>query len=199
MPYIKRPSRVLTLSVSVLAAVLVGTAAPALAAAACTPKGRTHPYASFGDYAAYELLQGGTFESGTPGWSTENTEIVTDQVSAPAETHALKIHSYGGATSAPFCVSSEYPTFRFMLRAHNGYGSLDVGLVWSDDSGVRHETAVAGLEAGYSWSASPVLALASNLPLKDVSSSINAVHLVFKNTGEHSVEIADVYIDPYSR
>jgi hypothetical protein len=116
----------------------------------------------------------------------------------PLDRHSLKIRGGGAATSAAFCVSSEYPSFRFMVRAKGGYGTLSVGLSWIDDSGVRHETHVADIQVGYSWSPSPVLALASNLPI-DASTSINAVHIEFSNHGYYSVEIADVYIDPYSR
>jgi hypothetical protein len=197
MPYIIRPIRIRTMAAGVVAAALLSGAAPALAAA-CPSQPLSHPFAPIGDNASYSLVQGGSFESGAPGWTTGSATIVADEVATTGGKHALRIPGESSATSASFCVSRQEPTFRFMLRSHSGEGRLNVDLIWTD-SGAKRESPVATVKAGYSWAASPALELASNLPLSETNSSIDPVRVVFETDGEHSVEIAGVYIDPYSR
>ena len=76
---------------------------------------------------------------------------------------------------------------------------MNVGLAWTDESG-SHYVSVGYLEGGSSWTLSPVLELAGNLPLPGAESTITPVHLVFEgsNWGQKWA-ISDVYIDPYSR
>jgi hypothetical protein len=76
---------------------------------------------------------------------------------------------------------------------------MNVGVTWTDESGSSHETVVAVLPASSSWTASPVLPLASVLPLEHAS-VMEGVRLVFAATHPGlSIAIADVYIDPYRR
>jgi hypothetical protein len=198
MPYIIRPVRIRTMAAGVVAAALLSAAAPALAAA-CPSQPVSHPFAPIGDNASYSLVQGGSFESGAPGWTTNNAEIVADNVAVIGGKHALRIPGESSAISATFCVSRQEPTFRFMVRSRSGEGRLNVDLIWTDSAGAKHETAVGTVKAPYSWAASPALELASNLPLSYANSSIDPVRVVFETDGDHSVEIAGVYIDPYSR
>ncbi len=75
----------------------------------------------------------------------------------------------------------------------------DVILRWSEASGATHETTVGALQTGTSWQASPVLQLATTLPLWQSGSTLNA-RLVFKPEQYGGAwAIDDVYIDPHSR
>ena len=198
MPYTKRPKRARALCASVLAAGLLSTALPALASA-CPSSPTSHPFAAIGDGASYTLVHGGTFEGGAPEWTIANSEIVAEEVAVTHTRAALALGSWARAVSAPFCASSEDPTFRFMDRLRRGSGRLYVGLLWRDASGAEHEATVGSLAPAGSWSASPVMALAANLPLS-AGSSLEPVRLTFE-THERglSVAISDVFIDPYSR
>ena len=97
----------------------------------------------------------------------------------PERRHALAIQPGGVAVSPAFCVSSEYPTFRFLVHQISGGGALNVSLRWTDAWGSSHNTLVSSLQAGTSWSLSPVLKLASVLPLWMPGSTLN-VKLVFE-------------------
>jgi hypothetical protein len=191
------------------AAVLIGATPAAAGAATCPRTVITHAFASFGDNASYSLVEGGLFESGAPGWSLRNARIVnggpTQESSrydgvgsdsgSDSRTHSLAIDSDGHAVSAPFCVDSEHPSFRFLTKQLWGgeSASLEVSLRWSDSRGT-HETSDATIEPGGSWTLSPVMELASKLP----AGVTPGVRLVFQPS-EGSYAIDDVYIDPYSR
>jgi hypothetical protein len=176
-------------------------AAPAMASATCPTTVATQAFASYGDTAAYTLLEGGLFESGAPGWSLRNAYVVPE---GPGQTyvegyqysltHSLAISSNGEAVSPGFCVNSEYPSFRFLSHVRYGWrGAMDVSLRWTDSRGT-HETVDATLEGGSNWTLSPVLQLASKLP----AGTTPNVRLVFQPK-YGSWGIANVYIDPYRR
>ena len=115
-------------------------------------------------------------------------------------THSLAIQPTGAAVSPAFCVSIANPSFRFFARQTSGsWAVLNVILRWTDSSGTTHDTTVAALQTGTSWSVSPVLKLATTLPLWESKSTLSA-RLVFKPEpygGGWAID--DVYIDPYSR
>jgi hypothetical protein len=198
MPYIIRP-RIRTLAVGLFAGALLTGAAPAVAAAACPAVPASQVFGPLGDSAFYALVPGGTFESGAPGWSLSQGEVISENVTLTHRQRALVIKPHGRVVSPPFCVTNEDPTFRFLYRTVRGGGKMNVGVSWTDGSGSSHETVVATLPSNPSWTASPVLPLASVLPLANVS-TLEGVRLVFTATHPGlSFAIADVYIDPYRR
>jgi hypothetical protein len=222
MPYIIRPRRAQKIAAALFAAVLLIGVVPAMANAACPPGPTSHPFAPFGDNASYTLIPGGSFTSGAPGWSLTNALVLgasseselrgasdnhgrgnEDNEGAGSEaneggSHALVIYPYGVAVSPAFCVSSEYPSFRFFARKLEGFGSLNVSLRWTDSLGFSHEIPGASVQGGRSWAPSPVLELASKLPVSKPGSTLS-VRLVFTPSLGSAWAIRDVYIDPYSR
>jgi hypothetical protein len=210
VPYIIRPRHVHRSAAGLFAALLLTVATPAMASAACPKTVTTQAFAAFGDNASYTLLEGGLFESGAPGWSLSNAEVSGDnpeeqnhsydrfgdgsRYSRGGRTHSLVIDRNGEAVSPPFCVSAEFPSFRFLARQYHGYGGLDVSLRWTDSRGRSHETADATIQGSESWAITPVLELASKLP----AGTTPNVRLVFQ-PNDSDWAIADVYIDPYRR
>lgn len=200
MPYIIRPRRIHTFAVGLLSAVLLVVAAPARASAACPTSASSQVFASLGDTAAYSLLQGGSFEAGAPGWSLAGSTVIVDNVAPFEGKRVLAIKPKGQVVSPTFCVSSEYPTFRFRYRLLAGGGKMNVGVRWTDEAGETHEVLDAEIATEPSWTASPVMQLATVLPLPQPGSTLNTVQLVFTDTHPGlSYAIADVYLDPYRR
>lgn len=199
MPYIIRPKGPRRFVTALFGTMLLIGAAPAAASAACPSNPASALLAQFGDNAAYSLLSGSSFEAGAPGWTLTNAEVL-DGEGANGDASSLAIAANGVAVSPQFCVSSEYPSFRFFARQVSGsqFAPLDVSLRWRDLFGNRHETAVASLRAGSEWTLSPVLRLAGALPLWMLGSTLK-VQVVFQSSGGSSWAIDDVYIDPYSR
>jgi hypothetical protein len=179
---------------------------PAAASAACPSSPASNVYAKFNDNASYVLVQGGNFESAAAGWSLTKAAVVEETGSPSGDRHALAIQPGGVAVSPAFCVSSEYPTFRFLVHQISGGGALNVSLRWTDAFGWSHDTLVSSLQGGTSWSLSPVLRLASELPLWMPGSTLT-VRLVFEPVAGSIFELGHsgawavdgVYVDPHSR
>jgi len=199
MPYIIRPREARRIAAALLGSVLLVGAAPAVASAACPSSPTTQALAQFGDSAAYSLLSGSSFESGAPGWSLSDAELVGGS-GANGGSHSLVIQPNGLAVSPTLCVSGEYPSFRLFARKVGGgsFGTaLNVSLRWWAGM-FPHETRVGSLAPGSSWTLSPALELAGALPLQNQWSTLN-VNLVFQPSSGGAYAIDDVYIDPYSR
>jgi hypothetical protein len=221
MPYIIRPKGPRRFVATLIGAILLVCAVPAAADAACPSNPVSALLAPFGDNASYALLSGSSFESGSPGWSLNNADVVggegaseegtggegaggegTGGEGANGDSYSLAIAPGGSAVSPQFCVSSEYPSFRFFARETGGGGgwgsSLNVSLRWAIGFWHEIETPVASLQPNGSWTLSPALRLAGALPLWMPGSTLK-VRLAFKPSGGASWAIDDVYIDPYSR
>ncbi len=183
---------------------LLIAAVPAAASAACPSSPSSNVFAEFNDNASYVLVQGGNFESGAAGWSLTNAAVV-EESSSPSG-HSLVIQPQGVAVSPAFCVSSEYPTFRFLTHKISGGGALNVSLHWTDPFGWSHSILVSSLQPGTAWSISPILKLATILPLWMPGSTLS-VKLVFESAQGSMFEaqrggtwaIDGVYVDPHSR
>jgi hypothetical protein len=182
--------------------VLMGAVPVAADAAACSSGQVSHPFKQFGDSAGYSLLPGGSFEAGAPGWALSGAAVVSgnESYNVAGGSHSLAINATGVAVSPAFCVSVANPSFRFFARRTSGsWGVLNVILRWSESSGATHETTVAAIQSGTSWTVSPTLKLATTLPLWQEGSTLSA-RLVFKPEPYGGAwAIDDVYIDPYSR
>jgi hypothetical protein len=176
--------------------------APAPASGTCPSGATSTPFSQFGDKASYSLLAGGSFESGSPGWTLSNAKVVSgnESYSVAGGSHSLAVEANGSAVSPAVCVSLENPSFRFFARQTSGsWAVLNVSLLWIDSSGNTHKTTVGSLQTGTSWSASPVMQLATTLPLTQASEAVS-VKLVFSPEASGGAwAIDDVYIDPYRR
>jgi hypothetical protein len=200
MPYIIHPRQLRNIVAALFSSVVVVVTVPAVASAACPTSPAAALLEKLGDTAAYSLLTGSSFESQSPGWSLTGAEVVS-VTGAEGGPRSLVIRPGGEVVSPVFCVSSEYPSFRFFARQVSGGGwssALNVSLRWTDMYGWGHDTNVASLQPGSSWTISPVLKLAGALPLWMSRSTLN-VRLVFQAQGDATWGIDKVFIDPYRR
>jgi hypothetical protein len=209
VPYIIRPRQVQRMVAGAFAAVMLIVLAPAAAHAAGCPKSATsQPFAAVGDNASYILAAGSAFNQGAPGWSLAGAEVAEEsaagaqagQSTDPSHSHYLNVRAHGQAVSPSFCVSSEYPSYRLYYEKQKGGASatLNIALRYTDSSG-EHEVPGAALEGErHTWTLSPILDLARNLPVSAPGSSVSA-RFVFTGSGKSSWAISEIYVDPYSR
>lgn len=202
MPYIIRPPRPRLLVAALSAAITCFAALPAIASAACPQSKSSQIFSNFGDTAGYTLAPGGSFESGTSGWTLSHSSIVggNESYSVAGGSHSLAIEPTGSAVSPTMCVSNENPSFRLFAKRTSGtWGVLNVIVRWTDQGGTTHETTSGSLQSGTSWTLSPKMALGSMLPLWQSGQSLS-VQLVFKPEQYGGAwAIDDVYIDPYRK
>lgn len=175
-------------------------AAPAAAGCPVTPL--STPFAQFGDKASYTPISGGSFEQGSSGWSLTNAAIVAGNESygVAGGSHSLAIQPNGQAVSPAFCVSIAHPTLRFFARQTSGsWAVLNVILRWTDSAGASHDTTVGSLQSGTAWQASPVLALATTLPLWQAGETASVRLVLQPERYGGAWAIDDAYIDPRMR
>src|SRR4051812_1105673 len=104
----------------------------------------------------YVLAPGGNVEGSLAGWSlTGGAAAVAG--SAPAVTGArlgaksLLIPNGGSITSAPMCVGTHSPYFRFHARNTAGFGTLKVEVLYLDGPRYPGEREVGYVTAGSTW------------------------------------------------
>jgi len=145
----KTRARGARVSAAAALAALLASACPAIASAGCPQATLSQPFTQFGDSSWYQLAPAGSFEAGAPGWVAQSglLGLVQDGASVGAGnesynlvpgSHSLVIKAGSMAVSPFFCVSSEYPTFRFLARQPGGASAspLNVSLRWVNVLGV---------------------------------------------------------------
>jgi hypothetical protein len=204
MPYVLRPKG-LRAAIGALLGAAALMVVPAAANAACASTSTSTPFKQFGDTASYNLVANGAFESGASGWSLTSASVAsgseTYKVHGVTDAKSLAIQPTGVAVSPAFCVDINRPTFRFFARRTSGtWGVLNVRMRWRELNGAVNETTVGAINGSTTaWQVTPVLNLATALPLWN-SGQNATVQLVFDPEDYGGAwAIDDVYIDPYVR
>ena len=207
MPYVIRPTRRLLAAMVVAAGSLLAGVAPASAAvaapSACVTPKFSQIFLPWKDTALYTLSPGGSFETGSPGW-TLNRGARTVQgnesfyVGGAGHRMSLSLLSGGAAVSAPMCIDRTYPSFRFFARNLGAAQSdLRVEVLWQESGVTRSSVAKLDKKAGLSWA--PVKSL--RLPSGALSAGrLEPVTFRFTAVGTGGAwQIDDLYVDPYMR
>lgn len=200
------PTRTRRMLLAVSTAVAAALAVPALASAACPATPTAKVFSQWGDANDYSLLTGGSFESGTGGWTVSNGSVVSGnepwKVGGAAHGRSLSVKAGGRATSPWFCLGFEHPTFRFFAkRTSTSWGGLTYSVRWVNEFGNTMLTPL-GYQDGYnygSWKPTPQLPLATSLPLWQAGQTLKAQLVIEAQVGGTGFQLDDVYIDPYVR
>ena len=195
----RTPRSRLTL-LAALAALATAALLPATASAsACGDQSFSKPFARWLDPFSYTQVPGGTFESGTEGWTLKGgARVVAGNeswaVSGPGS-RSLSIPAGGSATSPGFCAGLAYPTFRYFTR---GTGLLlnvaVVEVLYRDQAGLLRSAPLPNLSLTRSWAPTLPLPTLSGLPILTGSQLSLRITSVLGGT-----QVDDVYVDPWSR
>ena len=203
MPYLIRRPPLRRALYSLVGAMALITAAPAVASACTMSTAPTSQLlAAFGDTAQYQLAPGGAFESRTSGWTLDGAHVQSGNVSLIPGTasHSLYIPATSRPITAPICVDASTPTFRFFARqASSGWAEMNINVLWTDASGVSHVSSAGGLSPTTSWGLTQVYDLGEMLPLWQPGSTLSVRLQFVPASGGGPVAIDDPLIDPYSR
>jgi hypothetical protein len=164
---------------------------PSVGLATCNLSTLSQPFAPWLDYARYELVPGGDFESLT--WSVNGGAALAAGSEPYAATgtlgsSSLSLPEGSSALSPPTCVDAHFPSIRFFIA---GEGSVAVNLV-AGSSVIPAGVAVAGGE----WAPTPVM-LTSSPVLGATSGGSTQVSVSFTGLSG-SPRIDDVFVDPWS-
>jgi hypothetical protein len=211
MPYISAlPLRRLTVVTAALVAfvlivltVLAGASAASADTLPCPTPSASQVFSPFGDAADYALVPGGNFEGDMSGWTLNRASVVFGNepwyVGGAGDSQSLSIRPGGSAISPPFCVSDEFPSWRFFARLDGGpwWSSLAVSVAWTDQRGDSGVTDVATLRGGAYMMWRPTASLELGPALDDYTTMTE--QLVFSASDGSGWQIDDVYIDPYAK
>lgn len=197
-------------SCAIAATAVVGAAVAAPAAHAdllglpgtgCPDEQLSQPFTAWGDGASYALAPGGSFEPGTPAWSTTTAaQVVADNEPWGPGQNALALPAGASATSPATCVSLTAPTLRFFARTTSDSpdSSLRVDVLFRAPLlGVTSLT-VGTVQPSSDWQPSQSYLMVVNA-LALLGSNYQAVALRFVPQGGAAWEIDDVYVDPWSK
>jgi hypothetical protein len=165
--------------------------AVANAGTTCDDARLSRPYVRWLDLAQYKLAPGGDFEAGGPGWALQGGATVVGgnspfRVGGADDTSSLSLPPGATATSPTSCVTLTYPTMRFFAGSVKS-GKVAVEVVYDD------WVFNAGTVRTGTWAPSPLL-LTGALTL-----DVEHVSIRLTNTGSSTVNVDDVYVDPFRR
>jgi hypothetical protein len=196
------PKRLLALAAVGVALLLTAPAASA-DTSTCPIPPSSPMFSQFGDSSSYALVPGGTFEGDMSGWTLSGASLAQGnepwQVNGAGDSQSLSIPSNGSAVSPSFCVTNQFPSWRFFARLGGGasWSSLSVSVQWTDQNGNSGVRPVITLKGGEfrSWAPTGSLVLG---PVLDSATTMTE-RLVFANSGGAGWQIDDLYIDPYAK
>lgn len=179
--------------------------------ASCPELPTTQAFLKYGDTAEYALLTRGDFETGTSGWSLFNAKTVTGNETGGVRSGKRSLALGGGWISGPtvvstpeFCVSSDHPYFRYMLKPNGAVGLLATFISYRDSNGSLVQQQVTSNVATNlfpgKWKPSDLNPLSVNLPI--APGQTKRVRLLFVSPisiGAAAYQIDNILIDPYRR
>lgn len=176
-------------------------------AESCADQPLEQPFVRWLDPADYTLLDGGTFEGSTRGWSLNGARVVSGNepfyVHGSGESRSLSLPAGSSATSPVTCVGLEHPTMRFFARGSGGgllgaLSTLQVDVLFEDAGGTVRSLPIGIVARTGQWSPTlPAPVVANLLPL--LSGEMTPVSFRFTPRGSASWTIDDVYVDPKRR
>jgi hypothetical protein len=182
------------------------SAAPAQAAlvstGACDNATLSQPFASLGDTNDYKLVPGGSFESGTTGWTLSGgARVVAGSEPYGATGSVGKSSLYlpaGASVQSPYtCVNAAYPSLRLFARNNSLLSTLVVQLVYSNPLLGLVPIPVGVVALSGQWKPSLPMLTASAVPGL-LSGGTTQVALRFTALLGSS-QIDDVFVDPRMR
>jgi hypothetical protein len=156
----------------------------------------SHPFAQFGDNHSYTLVPGGSFESGTPGWSLRGGATIVDGNEPFADTGDSSLYLPAGsyATSPFMCVGTLSPTFRLYGFSSSSSTGLSVQILARNALGLLTVLGVGIVYPGQtSWAPTN-----SALFLQSLGALLtNTTQVAFRIAPVNgSWTIDDTYVDP---
>jgi hypothetical protein len=192
-----------------LSAGIAITAAAALAAPAsagvltksatnCATPELSQPFKQWLDNSQYKLVDNGSFEAGTDGWTlTGGARVAAGNATQRAGSQSLLLPAGSSATTPPVCVGLNEPTLRYFAKAASPLAVMTVSVQVQLQLGIW-VTLPIGVDLGGAWHPSlPHLVIANLLPL--LPPDMTAVRFTFRPLLFGAFTVDDVFVDPRAR
>jgi hypothetical protein len=164
----------------------------------CGDQDLSQVFRPWGDIAQYVLAPSGDFSSAT-GWDFSGAKIASG--ASPKSSGRVLAFADGGAAISPVvCLSLLHPTVRLFAHNTGAAGSrLRVTALFGGSDGRKYELPVATLQAGASWSPTPIMPVVLNLFAAISPGGYMPVSFRFAEVGSAAGQwqIDDLYVDPF--
>jgi hypothetical protein len=163
----------------------------------CPGQQLSQPFLPWLDVGNYTLAGDGRFEAAASGWSLKGGASVVSgnepwNVGGAGDSHSLNLPAGARATSPAVCIGLLHPTARFFARSPGGTLRVDATVTVA---GLRFTVLVGVIVPGGTFGPTLPLPLLANL-VTPLPSGNGSVTLTFTAVG-HTVQIDDLYIDPF--
>lgn len=176
----------------IAASTSVANAAIPAATDSCPAPQVSQPFLSMKDSNWYELAPGQTPDSfaGT-GWTlTGGARIVTTTLADGSTGQVLDLPAGATATSPLFCLATDFPTAKAMVRSVSGAPGLTFAVSYPDHP---QTTKTANVPSNNNWAVSTPLKLN---PAKSTNWQQAQITFTANGKGGGEYQIYNVYIDP---
>jgi hypothetical protein len=179
-----------------LSGVLPGLVSPSDTPATCD-NAASQPFARWGDTSNYVLVPGGSFESGTTGWTLSGgAAVAKGNEPYAAGSHSLALPAGSSAVTPATCYATGDLKMRFFARSSGSSASyLQVKVIVKSLCGLLTILDGGQVSTNSVWVPSPKLALTITNLTSLVST--DSVSFKFVPAGSASWQIDDVYLDPF--
>ena len=203
MPLVIHP-RVRKAAARMAAATTLAMFASTGAALACPVPSTTQAYASLGDSSSYfPVPDGNLADPALPGWTLVNASLTPGgdpfNVNGQTSPNSVTVSAGGWVQTAPFCVDSTMPTFRFAANQTATGSPLQVSIVGQSPGVVGYTINLGSLADGSvnGWTAVAPLALTGGVTLQPGASYMASLRFRVPSWGGGAWQIDDIYVDPY--
>jgi hypothetical protein len=206
VPNVRRPFMSLV-SVGGLA-VFVSLAIPAIGQAAlvapapCSVAPLSQPFLPWGDTATYSEVPGGDFEGSLAGWTLQGgaAQVTGSEqfgVTGSVGSSSLQLSQGAVAVAPAACVNVPHPTARLFVRSSSAGAQLRVAAVYKIGQRVIRIPAGPPVDPGADWQPTQPLKI-HPVVVQALLGGTALITLQFTATNG-TVQIDDVFIDPYGR
>jgi hypothetical protein len=202
MPLVIHP-RVRKVAARMAAATTLAMFASTGAALACPVPSTSQAFASQGDSNWYFPVPDGALTDPTlPGWTLSNASLTPGgapfPVNGTASPNSVTIQSGGTVTTAPFCVDSTMPTFRFAAQQTAAGSPLQVQIVGTSTNDLGLVLDLEALPDGSTsgWTLVNPASLTGGLPVAAGVDYYGELRFRVPWWGG-AWQIDDIYVDPY--
>ena len=168
---------------------------------ACPTPQPTYPFAPWGDFAPYVLMEDGSFEKKTPWRGTATTVQENDpfELAGPGK-QSMRLRGDQTLTSPVLCVNDTLPHFRFVARAldqnrRRSWSSRSCGRSGATTRSWSLERAPANLFQA--WGPSRLVPLATAMSIEKKKENVRLRFRLKDAAGDWLVD--DVFVDPVKR
>jgi hypothetical protein len=182
-----------------LAASVAPAQAALLSTSTCDTSTLTQPFLPWGDANAYKLVPGGSFETGTTGWTLKGGAGLatgSEPYGAAGSVGSWSLYLPAGASAqSPYtCVNAAYPLLRFFARTGGLLSTVTVELVYQDPILGSTVIPVGAVALSGTWQPSLSMLTLSAVPGALNGGTAQVAVKFIATTGASRVD--DVFIDP---